>query len=384
MDWDKQARYEYVGSSMDQDQEDFEFVNLDFNEVDLTYPIAFDETAYWEDGEREDWINHAPEDTEGEDDREEFGKVFNSQLWLYVAGVAGLAIGFFPPPVKAMSTALLDFRPVPPPTNHRPVIQQKSPANPVRAHDSPSPKDSLATSIDRPLELNFNVEQLGSETSVAKSPNQIPESQPKPGSRQLKLKQLQLQWPDSPSSNRPLQELFLGDTTSLVAKAVGAAEGTRTPSGQRTQAYYGHHDPGNGVWNLGTFSYQHGARSPQEADRKQLQRLERQAQVLRRQAATYKLELSLAEELNGIDLANQSPRAALDRGYIKRLKQAREKGLTGSEAVIWARTHAYQDPETGRWNAPGLGNTPASIRRDQRRRYEAVRQAIAAHQANTD
>lgn len=176
-------------------------------------------------------------------------------------------------------------------------------------------------------------------------------------------------------------DIFLGGSDSLVARAVGSAEGTRTPRGDRTSAYYGHVDPGNGVWNLGSFSYQHGATSPQEADAKQLKRLQAQAATLQAKAEAYNLSLTLAEKLNGIDLANQSPRAALDReGYIDRLAQAREIGLQGSEAVLWARTRSFLDPDSQRWNAPGLGNNVYSISRDQERRQQAIEQAIAAEQ----
>lgn len=177
-----------------------------------------------------------------------------------------------------------------------------------------------------------------------------------------------------------LRAAFAGGADSLVAIAVGSAEGTRTPRGNYTAAYQGHSDPGNGVWNLGTFSYQHGAASPAEADRKQIQRLQRQAQQLQQTAAKLGLELSLAEQLNGIDLANQSPRAALSRGgYLDRLLEARQQGITGEEAILWARTRAFLDPDTQRWNAPGLGNTAESITRDQARRMVAVQRAIAFH-----
>ena len=66
-----------------------------------------------------------------------------------------------------------------------------------------------------------------------------------------------------------LETLFHGGSNSLVARAVGNAEGTRTPDGGYTAAYYGHVDPGNHKWNLGSFSYQHGAKSPADADAKQ-------------------------------------------------------------------------------------------------------------------
>ncbi|MEM8806857.1 MAG: hypothetical protein AAGF01_12590 [Cyanobacteria bacterium P01_G01_bin.38] len=173
-----------------------------------------------------------------------------------------------------------------------------------------------------------------------------------------------------------LDELFAGGAHSLVAKAVGSAEGTRAADGDYTAAYYGHIDPGNGKWNQGSFSYQHGASSPAEADGKQLRRLKSQAAELRRQASAKQLTLSLLEELNGIDLANQAPLAALDRGYIAWLHQARELPMAEPDRVVWARTRAFIDPDSGRWNAPGLGNTLASITQDQERRQKAVQKAI--------
>lgn len=144
-----------------------------------------------------------------------------------------------------------------------------------------------------------------------------------------------------------LTPLFAGGAESLVARAVGSAEGTRTPEGQRTPAYFGHVDPGNAAWNLGSFSYQHGASSPDEADQKQLQRLRSQAEQLQRQAADHNVTLSEAALLNGIDLANQAPMAALDRwGYIERLAQAQQSGLPEEEAIVWARVRAFLDPDT--------------------------------------
>jgi len=167
----------------------------------------------------------------------------------------------------------------------------------------------------------------------------------------------------------------------LVARTVGHAEGTRTADGSKTRAYYGHSDPGNGVWNLGSFSYQHGADSPEAADEKQLARLERQTKTIRTKAAAQPLELSLEEELNAIDLANQAPLAALDNGgYIERLKQAKDRGLVGSEAVLWARTQSYRNPRTGRWEAPGLGNTESNISHDQNRRQTAIARALDVYQ----
>lgn len=202
---------------------------------------------------------------------------------------------------------------------------------------------------------------------------------PAPGQRRSR--------PKSPPAAEPaagfssLDALFVGDRDSLVARAVGSAEGTRTATGQLTAAYYGHRDPGNQVWNLGTFSYQHGAESPEAADAKQLTRLRRQAQQLEAQAAEKSMVLSKAEWLNGIDLANQAPVTALEWGYIDRLHQAKTMGLQGDEAILWARTRAFLDPDSGRWNAPGLGNTVQGISRDQSRRMGAIAQAIEHSQA---
>jgi hypothetical protein len=234
-------------------------------------------------------------------------------------------------------------------------VQPSEPTPPTPASAGPSNSPGLA-----PLALSFEIAPLEDEQVAAAKPAPTPT-------------------PQLPAN--PLLSLFEGGTDSLVARAVGSAEGTRTPSGGITTAYYGHRDPGNGVWNMGTFSYQHGASSAAEADQKQLHRLQSQSQVLQRRAIKHGLTLTLEETLNGIDLANQSPLASIGRvGYIERLVEARQMGHTGSEAIVVARTRSYINPDTQRWNAPGLGNTLASITRDQRRRANAVAQAMAVYQ----
>jgi hypothetical protein len=178
-----------------------------------------------------------------------------------------------------------------------------------------------------------------------------------------------------------LDSLFAGGADSLVARIVGSAEGTRATDGGRNPAYYGHTDPGNGVWNLGSFSYQHGAATPEAADERQLQRLRQQAQSLQARAQQFGLSLSLEEKLNAIDLANQAPQAALDRGgYIDWLAEARTLKLDGEEGIVWARTRSFLDPDTQQWNAPGLGNTVQGISHDQERRMRAIARALSAYQ----
>ncbi|MEO1182663.1 MAG: hypothetical protein AAFX51_17890, partial [Cyanobacteria bacterium J06636_28] len=127
-----------------------------------------------------------------------------------------------------------------------------------------------------------------------------------PRNKAIPVKLSQIEQPELPTSHT-FQDLFAGDSMSLIAKTVGSAEGTRTPNGGYTSAYYGHVDPGNGVWNLGSFSYQHGASSPKQADRKQLTRLRQQALDLRQQAQAKSINLSLLEELNGIEPMDIAP-----------------------------------------------------------------------------
>jgi hypothetical protein len=217
--------------------------------------------------------------------------------------------------------------------------------------------------------------------------------------------------------------LFARDRDSAVARFVGSAEGTRMPDGSYTTHYKGHVDPGNQVWNLGSFSYQNHpekplARTAIEADRVQSEVLRLQALELLSQARRRGLSLSLAELANGIDLANQSPAAACvtqpdrkvlyqlaagkDRsantarvarsfnlnkcqwGYVDRLKQARAvKGLSGMEAVLEARTWSYfqvdrQSYRFNSWDAAAFGHSPERIRADQSRRAQAIAEALAA------
>ncbi|NET49634.1 MAG: hypothetical protein F6K09_13120 [Merismopedia sp. SIO2A8] len=230
-----------------------------------------------------------------------------------------------------------------------------------------SPPPTTATAVASPLGLNFTPPPTAPTSHVSSTAPISPT-----GPSLLS------------SSTSSLSSLFTGDSSSLVAIAIGCAEGTRTPDGGKTWAFKGHTDPGNGVWNLGTFSWQHGATSPEEADRKQLARLQRQAKQLNQQAIALGVPWGLVEQLNALDLANQSPSAALNPGgYLERLHQAHKDGLRGYDAILWARTWSYRHPDGNRWNAPGLGNTHHGIRTDQKRRMDAIQDAIAHFPANT-
>ncbi len=230
--------------------------------------------------------------------------------------------------------------------------------------------------------LNFTL-NLESKVSVAPSPPSIPLTATRPPLTSFPA--LSHTEPLTEPLPAEVQALFEGDENSQVAIAIGSAEGTRTPDGGKTLAYHGHVDPGNGVWNLGSFSYQHGAKSPEDADQRQLKRLTTQAQQLYQAAQTQGLTLSPQEFLNGLDLANQSPAAALSRGgYIDRLLEARQMGLQGDEAIAWARIRSFLDPDSQQWNAPGLGNTVEQISRDQERRMQAIAQTFVSSNSSSN
>ncbi|MGD1903577.1 MAG: hypothetical protein ACFB9N_15190 [Geitlerinemataceae cyanobacterium] len=192
-------------------------------------------------------------------------------------------------------------------------------------------------------------------------------------------------------------------SASPVAVAIGGAEGTRRPDGGKNPAYYWHFDPGNGANNFGTFSWQH--LSPKQmapivragstaqkrersaqlglaevADRDAFARIEQFHDRLRAQAAEKNMTLSMRELINGLDLANQAPLAALSpMGYLDRLAQMRDKFPDAETQLLEARVWSFWHPRFDRWDAPGLGNTYATIRRDQARRIAAIDAAIAQY-----
>ncbi len=194
------------------------------------------------------------------------------------------------------------------------------------------------------------------------------------------------------SASSARMDIFEGGSESLVARTVGAAEGTRTPDGGKTQNYYGHVDPGNGVWNRGTFSYQFGNvenLSPDESDRRQLAKIKRiyESVMLPKAEQHGVAPLTVAEEINGIDLINQAPLAVTEEGgYIERLAQAKkEKGLTGDAAILEARIWAFWDGDKNSWDAPGLRayddiSKKESIRRDQERRMAMISKALESYE----
>ena len=252
-----------------------------------------------------------------------------------------------------------------------------APMPPTRADMTPAlPADQEPRRADESVELSFApppVTRPAPSAAALPSVAALPTEVTPPQSEALSVAIAAQPLPTNPDA------LFDGGADSIVARTVGHAEGTRTADGQKTSAYYGHVDPGNAHWNIGSFSYQHCDKTctPEVADDRQLARLRRQTAVIQQRAAANNITLTLEEALNGIDLANQAPLAALaPGGYIDHLKVAHQQGQTGSEAVLYARTWAFRNPQTQTWDAPGLGNRYESISHDQDRRLSAIAKAL--------
>jgi len=166
----------------------------------------------------------------------------------------------------------------------------------------------------------------------------------------------------------PLQSLI---DDELLKCAIGNAEGTMHDDCSKNPAYFGHTDPGNGAANLGAFSYQHGASSPQEADAKQIERLRKAEQGIQQKAVEkFGQPLSQAALANALDLWNQAPLAGDD--FVKHLRTADPS----PQEIIDARSRSFVDPETGRLDAPGLGNSEENVRHDQTRRTDEVLEQV--------
>ena len=151
--------------------------------------------------------------------------------------------------------------------------------------------------------------------------------------------------------------------------AIGIAEGTRTPSGGNTKAYYGHTDPGDGSFNRGTVSGGRNGGSPQQVDRQWMGTLTSVAAGL----APVLQRLGLRPDSQGwnrvmfnvLDLRVQAPGAVRD--FIEKLPQVMKQGLT-IEAIAKARADSFFNPQTGRLEASGFANNYSRLFADQRSR----------------
>lgn len=156
-----------------------------------------------------------------------------------------------------------------------------------------------------------------------------------------------------------------------MTRAIGHAEGTLDSSGNKTKYWKTHTDPGNSARNQGTFSYQHSAKSPEEADQKQKEKLKKFEKELIQEASSKAYKLSKIELMNGLDLYNQSETATI--GYIDRLIKYDQ--LVPELRILNARIYGYYKPN-GKLDAPGLGNSFKTVHADQLRRYKAIEKVL--------
>ena len=194
-----------------------------------------------------------------------------------------------------------------------------------------------------------------------------------------------------------------------AAIIIGNAEGTRTPTGGKTWAYAGHIDPGNGVGNRGSFSYQHGeaGMTPAQADTAQLTKLTGQIPAF--EAAARKAGIdpnNIAVATAYFDLFNQSESAAAR--FLNQIGYLKDAGVS-TQSLTELRFRSFVDVNTGSRfliksssgkmvpcgggfaniakdglqkkgikRAPTEGEIHTVIRADQARRENAMARAMAA------
>ncbi len=141
---------------------------------------------------------------------------------------------------------------------------------------------------------------------------------------------------------------------SPAAIVIGNAEGNRTPNGGFTEHYRGHKDPGDKLWNIGSFSRANArfpkerpANSPAEADRMHLQKL--QSSKAEYVEAMKKAGLDPNDALLAstyMDAVNQSPLAAKRMLNPDNLAYIKEKGVSVETMKDW-RLGGFVNLKTG-------------------------------------
>ena len=155
--------------------------------------------------------------------------------------------------------------------------------------------------------------------------------------------------------------------------AIGIAEGTRTPDGGFTKAWFGHGDPADGNYNRGTVSGGRGptrGMSPEQVDNYYLKELTglalAVAPVLQQYGMKPNAQIWHRTIFNYLDLHVQSPAAARD--FLKKIPEAIKAGGQ-IEAFAKIRADSYRDPVSGRLYTSFASY--ADLFRDQRSRAGA-------------
>ena len=155
--------------------------------------------------------------------------------------------------------------------------------------------------------------------------------------------------------------------------SIGIAEGTRTPNGGYTKAWFGHTDPADGNANRGTVSGGRGptaGMSPEQVDNYYMNRLTAlslaAAPVLQSYGIKPNAQVWHRALFNYLDLYVQSPVAARD--FLRKVPEALQAG-SQIEAFAKIRADSFKDPTTGRLYTSF--NSYADLLRDQRSRAGA-------------
>lgn len=155
--------------------------------------------------------------------------------------------------------------------------------------------------------------------------------------------------------------------------SIGIAEGTRTPNGGYTKAWFGHTDPGDGNSNRGTVSGGRGptaGMTPEQVDNYYMNKLTSLslavAPILQSYGMKPNAQVWHRALFNYLDLYVQSPVAARD--YLRKIPEALKAG-SQIEAFAKIRADSYKDPTTGRLYTSF--NSYTDLLRDQRSRAGA-------------
>lgn len=182
-----------------------------------------------------------------------------------------------------------------------------------------------------------------------------------------------------------LSQFFAGGSNSMAAKVIGMAEGNRTSSGGYTQYAQGHTDPGNGKFNIGSFSAQGSLNrgsiaASDEAVINEL--LKPYANKLAQQASRVGVQVTPKLLLNYLDTLNQGGQQVVEGwndstkglGFLGKLAMVRGRE-NDDEAIRKLRVESYRNT-SGRLETTFNGE--GALSQDQLRRMGELNRAQSA------
>jgi TP901 family phage tail tape measure protein len=182
-------------------------------------------------------------------------------------------------------------------------------------------------------------------------------------------------------SQQQVMAMLEGGGNSQIAKLVGMAEGNRTADGSKTKNYYGHVDPNNGAYNIGSFSAQgsYNTGNAETSDQRVIDQLLRpNIQKLYEAASKNQVAVTPKLMMNYIDLLNQAPDAATGwsngAGFLGNIASVRGRE-NDDEALKTLRAEGFRNKQ-GRLET--TFDSLESLRYDQGRRQGEINTALGA------